>query len=607
MIRKIVITLLFTLILSGSFVFASPILGGKYTEGNVILSGQPVSFSPAPFILNGEIMVPAKSFSEKIGAQVIWNESTGEVISYRDNIYIKYKPGSATAQVNGKAKTLPVRSILYKGELFIPASFAVKSHELNHTIDGTIININYKENVPEYQQFGFRHFKRISLANWGISFYIPEYWEAVGDGFNVYGVDNTFESYKLSVELIPDKTYNSRSVMTNAITEDLFATYGDNLTILSTSTVQMGDYTSDVIEYELTNSVTKIHHVKYLFFEQGIGYVLTGETPSTSDLAESREIFELISGTFSIIKLTVNEKLEHYSEYNKFFEYGVNLTRIAHSNMTVSNQFILSGTVENAPSGASVVVTVTKDLKSRTTVIPLTDNAFSGVIYTPFGLGKHNVSMYITTDEINNTGQAILNADIIGALLLSYDKGLDLLTQQLLLQEQLPEENDLVLKFSALNISSEDIQYLLPSSFINYDLQALYGLSTAATFNLSNQYSKAKALYEWMLSEYTLISDRPIVTIRPVDQLITNTTELNEVELNFLYTGLLRSVDIPARVMRGVTEAGVDYWVELMINGRWFIAAPALEMNQLPELPEYFGIDLNDLYPNYGIIEEVDL
>jgi len=285
----------------------------------------------------------------------------------------------------------------------------------------------------------------------------------------------------------------------------------------------------------------------------------------------------------------------------------VNLTRITHSNMTVSNQFILSGTLENAPSGASVVVTVTKDLKSRTTVIPLTDNAFSGVIYTPFGLGKHNVSMYITTDEINNTGQAILNADIIGALLLTYDKGLDLLTQQLLLQEQLPEENDLVLKFSALNVSSEDIQYLLPSSFINYDVQALYGLSTAATFNLSNQYSKAKALYEWMLSEYTLISDRPIIAIRPVDQLITNSIELNEVELNFLYTGLLRSVDIPARVMRGVTEAGVDYWVELMINGRWLIAAPAMEMNQLSELSEYFGIDLNDLYPNYGIIEEVDL
>ncbi|HSN65733.1 MAG TPA: copper amine oxidase N-terminal domain-containing protein, partial [Fusibacter sp.] len=311
MFKKNLFLLIVIIALSGTVAFAGPSMGGEPVYGKIFLSNQEVSFTSAPFVINDEIMVPAKLFCEKLGAQVLWNEASREMISYRDNIFIKFKNNSSLAHVNGKPKTMPVSSFTFKGELYIPASFAAAAHELAFETESTshALSIDFRENILEYRQIGFRHFKRISLTNYGISFYIPEYWSEVADKVATYGVENSFESYAFEANVMTLNPQYTRPILTESILEGLTAEHGDALNLVSSNTMVLGDYTSDAIYYDITLEGVTTHHSLYIFFEQNNGYVFKATYPDTNDLEESREIFDTIASTFSITKLTVNEQL----------------------------------------------------------------------------------------------------------------------------------------------------------------------------------------------------------------------------------------------------------------------------------------------------------
>lgn len=595
MFKKNLFLLIMIIAFSGTVAFAGPSMGGEPVYGKIFLSNQEVSFTSAPFVINDEIMVPAKLFCEKLGAQVLWNEASREMISYRDNIFIKFKNNSSLAHVNGKPKTMPVSSFTFKGELYIPASFAAAAHELAFETESTshALSIDFRENILEYRQIGFRHFKRISLTNYGISFYIPEYWSEVADKVATYGVENSFESYAFEANVMTLNPQYTRPILTESILEGLTAEHGDALNLVSSNTMVLGDYTSDAIYYDITLEGVTTHHSLYIFFEQNNGYVFKATYPDTNDLEESREIFDTIASTFSITKLTVNEQLEHYTEMTRFSEYGVELTSEIHSNMIVNNQFQLNGTISHPKNIKGLNVIVSKDGDMFEYYVPVIDNAFDAKLYTPFGLGKHNIT--VIADETTSK---------LGAIDINAFTTLDDYIEQTLLSNYDFDEAETILKFSVLNASNEPIKDLLPTTYINYDQTSIYDITNGITYNLTNQYSKSKALYEWIVSNYTLdelLKPTGLLTAKELVEI----KNANSVELCILYTALLRAVDIPARMARGITEDGVDYWVETYLNGQWMVASIAQETQYGFNDLTYFNLDRLTHYENYNIIEQL--
>lgn len=596
MFKKVIFLLIPLIVLTTHFVFAGPSMGGEPVSGTVLLSEQTINFTNKPFILNGEVMVPAKDFFEKIGSQVLLIENSNEVVSYRDNIFMKFKPNSPIALVNGKQKTMPVSAFIHAGELFIPASFASMSNEMTYTADETLrtISIDYRENVLEYQQFGFRHFKRQSLANWGISFFIPEYWTRDEDVLATFGVENSFESYRLIAEILPLDNQQTRATITDAEVNALRTTYGKSLEIASISTMTLGEYTSDVVYYDLNIDGVTTHQILYVFFEQNHGYILRGSYPSTNDFLESKEIFDTIASTFSITKLTVNENLEHYTEMTPFFEHEVLLNSELYSNMPVDNHFKLSGTIGNPKDLTGLRIFVSKDDQVTDYYIPLIDNTFNTTIFTPFGLGKHNITV-IADDGTNHNSNAFAGLD---PLVNSVD---DYVSQIILFDSHFDPSKSIV-KFSVINASDEPIKDFLATDYVNYDHPDVYNIANALTFTLTNQYSKSRILYQWIIDNYKYTDQIRAEGLMNMHDLIS-TNEANAAELGFIYTGLLRASDIPARMARGIKEDGIDYWVETYINGQWLVSSVTADVQDANAILDYFNINRVLHYENYITVE----
>jgi len=595
MFKKNLILIIMALAITSTVTFASPSMGDTPVNGKIFLSNQEIAFSNTPFVLNDEIMVPAKLFCEKLGAQVLWNEASQEMIGYRDNIFIKFKDNSRFAYINGKQKRMPVSSFTYKGELFIPASFAVSALELsfeNDTSDHTMA-IVFRDNLLEYRQIGFRHFKRISLTNYGFSFYMPEYWTEYTDKVDTFGIDNSFESYMLETTVMTLNPQYTRQILTESLLESLNADYGDALNILTRNTMTLGEYTSDAIYYDLTIKGVLSHHILYVFFEQNNGYLFKASYPDANDLQESQDIYDTIASTFSITKLTVNEQLEHYTEMPRFSEYGVKLSSEIHSNMIAYNQFQLSGRMNNPKTIKGLHVIVSKEGDRFDYYVPVVDGEFDAKLFTPFGLGKHNVTVIADEAEIQED-QVIINGSTT----------IDDYLEQTLLTHYIFDDAETIMKFSVLNASNEPIKDLLPTTYINYDQTSLYNVSNTLTYNLTNQYSKSKALYNWIVENYTLKEALNPNGLLNAKELV-EWRSANSVELCILYTALLRATDIPARMARGINEEGIDYWVETFLNGQWVVSSIAQETQFKFTDLTYFNLERTSFYKDYSIVEQL--
>ena len=612
-------SLFLVLFFGGSTSFATPAMGENVVQGDITLAGQHIAFETGSFVINGEIMVSAKTLCEKLGTQVFTVEKTGQVIVYRDNIFMKFSPNQATAYVNGKAKTMPVSAILYKGELLIPASFAAKTLEMSYsTVASSELAIDYRENLLEYQQIGFRHFKRINLSNWGVSFYVPEYWQKLSEAEELYGVEDPFETYYFDVKFYPLGKQYSRAVLTESLLTDLKFKYGDDFQRLSNTTQTINGYKADAIYYDLIENGITNHYVSYVFFEQNNGYILTGKFPQTSNEVDAYDLIDDIIGTFSIIKLSINDQLEHYTELPHFFEIGMSLNSQIYSNMPVENQFLFSGSIDPESGVKGFHIIVSKGSEEIDYYVHVEDGQYNSKIYTPFGLGKHNITIYTDlsdgTEDIYTlpSGGVTENyaeepSDVTNALTEDTIDGLseeeaitldEIVTNALLMNFDMNTE-DMVMKFSLLNTSSDAIKYLLPSEYVNYDALAVYSISNGLTYNLTNQFAKAKTLYGYVTSTYAYSNTVHGEGLLNMQQLLT-VKEANAIELCFVYTGLLRSVDIPARVVRGISEEGIEYWVETYINGAWYVSAISLENGNAFD---YFNLNRNIFYEPFSSVE----
>ena len=89
---------------------------------SVIVNGQPVRLEASPFLLNGQVMVPAGAVFEAFGAAATWfSEKQMVVISNRTGLVLTLRPNDPAVLVNGEQRAIPVPPVL-RGDLpFVPS------------------------------------------------------------------------------------------------------------------------------------------------------------------------------------------------------------------------------------------------------------------------------------------------------------------------------------------------------------------------------------------------------------------------------------------------------------------------------------------------------
>lgn len=118
---------------------------------DLIVDGKKVTLPDTePFIDNaGNTMVPIRFVSEKLGAEVLWNNATQVVTISHKGKTIVMPVGSKNVTVDGQAVTLATSAIKKEGRVMVPLRFVSEALQADVSWNGTAYYINITS--PEYQ------------------------------------------------------------------------------------------------------------------------------------------------------------------------------------------------------------------------------------------------------------------------------------------------------------------------------------------------------------------------------------------------------------------------------------------------------------------------
>lgn len=154
-------------------------------------------------------------------------------------------------------------------------------------------------------------------------------------------------------------------------------------------------------------------------------------------------------------------------------------------------------------------------------------------------------------------------------------------------------EDYYIMKFSVVNLSNEKIRYKIPSRLINSDSMDLYNTANYITYKSTSDYAKSRTLFQWINENIKIVTpEEKIIEPRTSLEILSSKTATQE-EIPILYCTLLRSLNIPSRVMRGHFDGEVSYWTEILLNGTWIVSNPTWEILYRDELTK------NNAYTNY--------
>ena len=123
-----------------------------------------------------------------------------------------------------------------------------------------------------------------------------------------------------------------------------------------------------------------------------------------------------------------------------------------------------------------------------------------------------------------------------------------------------------------------DLEYLLPSDYIESDSEEIINLAKKITEGLSDDIEKSKAIHDWIAKNIaydTGYINKPAKNFSALETLKLKKTLCNGyAKLN---AALHRAIGIPTRVIAGTVyysdkneyKGGFHAWNEIYINGKW--------------------------------------
>ena len=625
--KKVTLLLAFVLTFSVVPTFAS-------SDIEVMIDSNKISFNTAPEMYGDTIMVPMKEFFEAMGARIVWVESERMIIAYKDNMHMKLQLGNKIAFRNGKRFKLESEPYIREGRTMVPIQIIAETFNMKPewNEETEILSLEGSDDDAGLKLFQDGIYKTRPIDELGITISIPYHWGKL-DGPFQYGYQDDFESYSVSLISQPIDNEMTLAELVDMNKSLLLKTYSENITFTGEELMNIDDLLQVKKLYITTiENETPQKQVLYILKQNDTAYFMTCHYGAEVPEEDMIVVFDNVISTFKIRNLSIDSEEEHYMEFEDFYKYNIQLNQEYYSNMVIEkSQFTMSGTLKEGHGLDSFNVKVSKDQDSLEFIIPISGNAFDGTLYTPFGLGKHNI--FITgvpsvlqddnvdeeplsdntltnetvpnqdnvdetpiednapesnanLDETNNTtdSDVITNEDEDNSSITSEDTTDDPIQTEVsdpvdeviessineaIDETELNGSNIPLIQFSIINIDSRTMRYLIPTSVINSSDTQINSTSKLITYQVSNQYMKARELYQWMIKNIKLSTELEsgLTNVQVFDTAVGSPEEINQ-----LFVAFLRALDIPSRVMKGTVGEDVNYWTELYLNGSWGVS-----------------------------------
>ncbi len=550
--KKIIIIFLFILLTITSF--------SEENEVNLFINTLPINSENKVLDINGEIIVPMIELFEDLGAKVY----TGDIITgYYLNTFIKIDTKNNYYAINGKKYNYD--DFMHNDVVYIPleALNIFFDFDIEEYSNGNLyINPN---KIIRYNSYNNIPYRDINLKDREVRFSLPLDWIKYND--NKYGYSSNFGEVNV--------TCYTQKLNDNINTDIIIDTYVEHLTInpnviLGKLLKKNYNYLNSNVLYftENVNEIIQKHIVNFIKTDNKV-FIVEFQYPEQLSEPFILGVIEDIMNTFYIDGSSIDTSSEHYIELNAFRNYNCNLTTEIYGNMTVYNHLELKGYFDTKEKIEGLSVIVSRGDDKIESYVPVVNNSFSKIIYTPFGLGKHNIKISIDSKE-----------DKIA--LSDFNKR---------------ESPKTLIKCSVVNINNKNIRYIIPTKYIPCKNRNISSLAKLLSRNDFTTYSKAISLYNYIKDDIKIIDNDEGDVID-----VHNNYEGSTYNTTLYLATLLRSINIPTRVMQS-TGIYNHTWVESYINGKWIIINPfdytsIDEINILREIEikRGFNIDRDNIY-----------
>ena len=542
-----------------------------YAASDITLSynGSPILLSKDILVDGENVLIPTSELFMMLGIQSHMNDDNLSFSIYKSNIFIKMVIDTNSITVNGKTFDKGYAPHKVNGEIYIPVD--VLSHlgvSNSYDKEKKTLDLTSETNTLYYSDYTVPGYYYVNSSKLNLRFQIPDIWYYISEG--IYGIDRDehfsigINTAKLPLEM-PFEQYFLQSTGQIEQVDEQNPTPTQPTTPIPQDILPIGETFGSNVCYRWNTSTEEMISYDFYYNWEDIVYLFTFK----SDISDSQYIEETIRNILTSMTVTTNfidTNEEHYVEYHNYRELGFALENEIYSNMKVMDYISLKGSVNTTVK--SLIATVSKNGNSMKLLVPVTDGNFDSMIFTPFGLGKHDISI-----SLNNSDEKPGNTFSIA------------------------EESDTLLRFSVLNVSFSNIRYKIPSIGIPSNDERIKQLLASYTLTGNSEYTKSKELYKLFLDTYSYI-EKDTQNIWD----LFSSKKGNDRQLNTMLVTWLRNQGISARLKYGYIGETADFYSEVSINGKWYILDPA---DDIKNKENSFSNSMNSKGKDISIFEKV--
>jgi hypothetical protein len=560
--------------------FATSDSVGTIRNISIYLNDQPLNFSSEPIITGGILYVPVMDLASEFGMYYQRSNSSYAVL-YKNNLFLKFTKDSSTAYMNGAPLSMRGPVFEEANRLYVPIEAVSTALDYEDEWDSKTGTYLMKSGGSDYKFSFFKDsfYKKIFIDEFGVNISVPLHWDRLATNRQSYGFIDSRELFSVQINAVKLPAGESLEDWQENVRKSTLSTPGivgsPRVDTLTTTRID-----SHTLEYSVSQGLETRNHVIYVFLQERVGYTIEFVYNEYIDAVYARSIIRNVAESFQVDKLTIRESEEHYVEYKNFFEMGITLNYEIYSNQSVFNTQRFEGELKNPDGTEQLLVTVSKGTEKLEFVVPIEDGAFSGRIYLPFGLGKHNILI----EKLEKNGL------IFGS------------RRDANFEPRINYSQNNVMQFSLINVSGDKIRYLVPTSRIPSDHEQIHSVSNLLTYKDVTQYSKSRSLYLWILENIRLDSSEQPYRRSALE--VFNDEVGTEEEVSLLYAAFLRSIGIPARIATGFGRFQQHVWVEVFINGEWRVMDIGHDFEKTNGTLNlsHFWLDRQNFYKNYDKI-----
>ncbi len=559
------------------FIFFSAFYNIENADDKVyklVLDSKEINLKNPIVLQNSTIMLPVKDCLDLFDAHFDYYESNKKISSYYDNSFANLYIDKNKIFINGNELELNEPITTINSNAYAPVKFFCdflnleyqlndKNIELSSRFDTNYVYLNSQANT----EHKFEKYK-LKLA-------LPFGWQAIGD--NYFGIENPYEKYGFKIKTTEAYPDFKPEYYFNGIIQSVGSSAKDNVKNIKESDIKTENHTFYVLHYTIekkeeqekiaeerkseNNAPTEAgnetnekrtnegkekktekpaqstHYSHYLCVEEGIIYEFIFDHSKNNSEHPVQKDFESSLRSLKVKPYDISPVYEHYLEYPRFSELEIELQSKIHSTMEIYSNFNFAGSIKNMGKG-KIYSKVTREKNEKISEIEIDENGnFDALIFAPFGIGSHNIHIY-EIDENNNEIS--------------------------------------LMRFNIVNLSAKDISYTIPDKYIKPnaenikdDLQKIMEENNNKKF--LNEYKLSLAIFMYVADNF--VYDNELFMQKDAEKIPADKLNLSEkmtcINANIYLASIMRSADIPCRIIEGKNNLGRHIYMECKINGMW--------------------------------------